>query len=310
MPADKSTTPPSPQNTDPKISEKSTKSELWAAYNQLLAQLEGRPVEPSPELQAALANDPSRSLAELKLKLSQQLDAISEDVLSDLASLANARRAIQLERRRLLETQTAEQEQLAAEITKVRRQWEQENLDRTAAQERERQEQRKMRQREDDDYNYNVQKSRRSEEDAYAQKHAAREATLQAREQAAGEREQHLAQIETEASAWPKRLDDAVATARAELSKEIGQQHTVELRELKLIHQHEASIAAVKTQGLEQQLKSQAAEIDSLKRQLTDASRQLKDMAVTVIEARSSEYRTAEAHPAPGRQAADSGRGE
>jgi hypothetical protein len=310
MPAEKTVSPSSPQDTDPKVSEKSTKPELWAAYNQLVAQLEGRSTEPSPELQSALAHDPSRSLVELKLKVSQQLDALGEEVQADIASLADARRALKFERRRLLESQTAEQQQLAAEIGNVRSQWDKEKQDHSTEQERQRQEQIKTRQREDDDYRYNLQKTRRNEEDAYDQKQAARESALQSKEQALQEREQHLKQLEAELAAWPKRLDDAVAATRAELGKEIGQQHTAEVRELKLIHQHEVSLATVKAQGLELQLKSQVAEVDSLKRQLADASRQLKDMAVTVIEARSSEYRTADNRPAPSKQPVDSGHAE
>jgi hypothetical protein len=310
MPTDKTTSSSKPQGIDAKVSEKSTKPELWAAYNQLVAQLEGRSTEPSPELQTALAHDPSRSLVELKLKVSQQLDALGEEVQADIASLADARRAIKFERRRLLESQTAEQQQLAAEIGNVRRQWDKEGQDHSAEQERQHQEQLKTRQREDDDYRYNLQKTRRNEEDTYNLKHATREAALQAKEQALQEREQHLKQLEAELAAWPKRLDDAIATTRTELGKETGQQHMAEVRELKLIHQHEVSLATVKTQGLEQQLKSQSAEIDSLKRQLADASRQLKDMAVTVIEARSSEYRNTDNRPTSTKQPNEGSRTE
>ena len=310
MPTDKSVSSPSPHNSDPKVSEKSTKSELWTAYNHLVAQLEGRSAEPSPELQTALAHDPSRSLVELKLKVSQQLDALGEEVQADIAGLADARRAIKFERRRLLESQTAEQQQLVAEIGNVRSQWDKEQQDHGKEQERQQQEQLKTRQREDDDYRYNLLKTRRNEEDGYNQKHAARESALQTKEQALQEREQHLLQLEAELAAWPKHLDDAVATTRTEVAKESGQQHTAEVRELKLIHQHEVSLATVKAQGLEQQLKGQATEIDSLKRQLADASRQLKDMAVTVIEARSSEYRATDSRPAPTKQQAEGGRTE
>src|ERR1019366_708592 len=136
--------------------------------------LEGRSTQASPELQTALAHDPSRSLVELKLKVSQQLDALGEEVQADIAGLADARRAIKFERRRLLESQTAEQQQLVAEIGNVRSQWDKEQQDHGKEQERQQQEQLKTRQREDDDYRYNLLKTGRNEEDGYNQKHAAR----------------------------------------------------------------------------------------------------------------------------------------
>src|SRR5438552_4017434 len=96
-------TPSNTATTPPKVSEKSTKPELWAAYNELLEQLEGRASSPaSAEVQAALANDPTRSLAELKLKVSQQLDGLSATMQDDFDELQSLRRQIQLERRRLL----------------------------------------------------------------------------------------------------------------------------------------------------------------------------------------------------------------
>lgn len=310
MQTDKHGSSPNSQNNYPKVSEKSTKSELWTAYNQLVAQLEGRAAEPSPELQAALAHDPSRSLAELKLKLSQQLDALGEEVQADIANLADVRRAIKFERRQLLEARATEKQQLINEMAKVRHHWEEEQQEHDREQSRELEELLQSRQREDDEFQYNLQRKRRSDEDAYNQKHAEREVALEAKELSLAEREQHMKQLEAEIASWPKRLDDTVAAARAELSKEAAQRHTAEIRELKLIHQHEVALANVKIHGLEQQLKNQGTEVDSLKSQLADASRQLKDMAVTVIEARSNEYRAVDNRLGPVKQSTDSGHAE
>jgi hypothetical protein len=98
--------------------------------------------------------------------------------------------------------------------------------------------------------------------------------------------------MEADLAAWPARLDQAVAQARTEVSKELGQQRAAETRELKLVHQHELSLASFKAQTLEQTLKAQTAEIDGLKRQLHEAQSQLKDMAVVVIEGRANAERT------------------
>jgi hypothetical protein len=139
------------------VSEKSTKPELWAAYNELLGQLEGRPAaSASPEVQAALAKDPTRSLAELKLKMSQQLDALGADAQDDLDSLQDVRRQIQLERRRLLEAQRAQQDQLAAAMAGVRQQWQQEQTEHERQQKQLQQELQRDRQREEEEYRYSL----------------------------------------------------------------------------------------------------------------------------------------------------------
>lgn len=285
-------------NTGAKVSEKSTKPELWAAYNELLRQLEGRPAEPvNPEVQAALAGDPARSLAELKLKVGQQLDALGADVQGDLESLQDLRRQIQLERRRLLEAQRGEQQQLADAIASVRRQWQDEQAEREREQKQLQAERQKERQREEEDFRYSLTKTRRAEEDKYQEQRTARENALQQREQALKDQAEHVAQVEADLAAWPKRLDDAVTQARATLTKELAAAHSAELREAKLIHQHELSLASLKAQALEQTLKGQTAEIESLKRQLISAQTQLKDMAVVVIEGRSSDVRPAASKP-------------
>ncbi|HEY6736792.1 MAG TPA: hypothetical protein VI322_03690 [Candidatus Saccharimonadia bacterium] len=284
--------PPTPKATDQKVSEKSTKTELWSAYNELLRQLEGRAAEPaSPKTQATLSSDPTRSLAELKLKIGQQLDALAQEITNDLGNLQNIRRQIQVERSQLLEARQAEQRQLADAITEVKRQWQQEQDQHTQRQIELKQEQDRQRQREDEDFRYNLAKTRRTEEDKYQEQRTAREAVLANREQTFAEREQNLKHMETELAAWPKRLDDAVAQATSTLRKDLEAKQATDAREQKLVHQHELAMVGLKAQTLEQTVKAQAAEIDSLKRALADAQHELKNMAVAVIEARTTENR-------------------
>ena len=84
------------------ISEKSTKHELWNAYDELLAQTAKEPVTVDLKQKEFSVPDAFKQLSDLKLKISQQLDSTGEQLLQDLNNLMETRNLIIKEKRNLV----------------------------------------------------------------------------------------------------------------------------------------------------------------------------------------------------------------
>lgn len=229
-----------------------------------------------------------RHLADLKLKTSEQLDIMGEDLLKDLNSLQELRTTINKERQRLLDSFQEQKRALEAMMVKVKEQWTEEQLHRKEELEQAAKQQESARSREEEEYRYQLALEKRKATDEYEIKKQERERVVKVREEAIGRREQEILVMETELSALSERIDREVKKATAEVSKTLQERHTDEIQRAKLAHEHEQKIAELTITGLGGTVKAQGSEIESLKRQLGEAQRQLKDMAIAVIEARSS----------------------
>ena len=121
---------PKDTNQDrPRVSERSTKTEIWEAYHRLLAEIEGRP--PGEAAQSkSLGADTLKSLADLKVRVNQQLDSLSEGLLQDLDKLDNGRQAVNRGLRQLIDFQQEQQHRLEQEVTELRKHWHEEQAER------------------------------------------------------------------------------------------------------------------------------------------------------------------------------------
>ena len=281
------------QKGSAKVSEKNTKQEIWEAYHQLLAEIQGEPVTFKLEQKEPAVPDALRSLAELKLRISQELDKVGEELLKSLNSLQDLRVSLAKDRQSMVERLQEQRKAVEAEISRVKEAWEQEKRKSEARFAEELRQKEVLRAREEEEYQYTLSLKRRQENDEYERQRAEKERTLKDREQALERREKEIAALEKELDETPAKVAQAVKEAQESLARQLGEKQMIELRELKAAHANEVKVAEMRIANLEVTVKSQAGEIENLRKQLAEASRQLKEMAVSAIESRAAEGKTA-----------------
>jgi chromosome segregation ATPase len=258
-----------------KVNDKSTKAEIWEAYRQLLQEAQGRPVVVSED--PAKLQELTKELLEAKAALAGQFDTAAEHISAVQQAYTDADQELSRRKAAALAAIEQDKQQLGASIATVRKQWDQEKADRDLE-----------RQREEDTYAYNLNRKRRDETEAYERKAKERETALAGRETALAEREQQADNLAKQVETFPEKLEAATKQTREETAKELEAKRAAEVRELKQQTEHEKSILNLKLQAAEAANATQAKQIAELQRQLDAASAQLKDMAVTVIQAKST----------------------
>lgn len=272
-------------NPNEKISERSTKKEIWDAYNQLAVEIKGAPIE--AEQKDSLIPDAVKNLANLKLRIGEDLDKIGSELVKDIDNLQEARTVLNREKQRMIVNLEEQKRALEDEIEKVKIQWENEKRKRQLEFEEELRQKSTSRRREEEEYAYGLSKKQREENDEYEYQKKEREKLLEEREKAIKSREEEIANMEKELTAMPEKINQAVKEARENLAKELIVRHNTAVHEIEVARQNETSIAEMKIANAEATIKTQTMEIENLKRQLGEASRQLKEIAVSVIENRS-----------------------
>jgi len=254
-----------------KVNEKSTKPEIWAAYKELLLELQAGPIAVSDnnkvsELSTILEQSKGDLITKFETTL-KAIDSAANDYVVAEQTLAKRKTDIINE----LEQSKAE---LQTTIDQVRRDWEQEQSDRQ-----------RSREREAEEYTYETNKKRRAEEEAFQTKWQGKFADLNTREEALKSQEDRLTDLEQGAEKAPEQLQKAVKEACDMLTKELKTAHDTELREVRQQLEHQKSILELKLQTAETSIATKDKQLTDLQKQLDNASAQLKDMAVTVIQA-------------------------
>lgn len=261
--------------TDEKVTEKSTKTEIWQAYRQALARLEGQP--------AGISDDASKlyalttSIQKTKSSLGDSFDAAAEQLAGLQQAYAAAGQELARHKSEAREAVEQARGQLEAEIQVVRKQWQQEQTDRELA-----------RKREEDAYEYDLSRKRRDENEAYERSAKQREAALADREATVAEREQKLDELQQQVAGFPAERDQAVKAAGDELARELKTAADNTIKDTKLTAEHEKSILGLKLQNAEAAIASQGKQITELQRQLDVSAAQLREMAVAVIQAKNT----------------------
>jgi len=255
-----------------KVNERSTKGELWRAYQELLGQLQNEPV--------AIAENPSqlggitKDLSDVKLSLGHELDKATERLGKIAEAYRQADQELGQRKAAVVQAVEAMKRQVEDSIKAVKKQREQEDADKALE-----------RQREAEEYRYNLNRQRREEEEQYSVKLKAREQQLDNRETVLSEQEKQLAELKKQVEAFPQQLIEAEKTAREETAKNLTAEHNTLVKELKQDHQYQKGMLELKLQTAESDIASQQKQLAELKQQLDKNSQQLKDMAVTVIQA-------------------------
>ncbi len=259
------------------VSERDTKQDIWGAYNQLLLQVEGAPVEVKSELTKQALPEALKKLADIKITLSRSLEEAGEETLTELNTLQELKALIGRDKKEIIGKLEEQKTSLANEIGKVKILWDEEKRSQEVE-----------RKRADDEYRYNLSQERRLEKDEYEKAKSAREAVLADREKAVSDREKEIKEMERQITAFPTEVESAAEKAREVLGKELTDKYERQIIDLKHGYESDARVSAVRAENLQSQVKSQATEIESLKRQVADTSRQLKEMAVAAIGGRAN----------------------
>lgn len=261
------------------VNTKSTKDAIWAAYNEALAQLSGAPVEMKTAAEDA-GPSPLKDLAELKMAISHKLDEMADGLSNGIDKARETENRLGKEKTRMVEELQKLKGAAEEEIKHVKAEWEEAKKARDLE-----------RKREEDEFQYALKQNRRKEQDEYEVKRIKIEAELKERETAIKTRDEAVAAAEKEVGNVPGTIASAVEAAKQALGKELTDKFTSEIKDLKVAAEHEGKIASINTANKESIIKTQAAEIENLKRQLENATKQMKEMAISVVEGRSAASR-------------------
>lgn len=140
------------------------------------------------------------------------------------------------------------------------------------------------RKREKETYQYETAKERRLSEDEFLERKAKWEKDLQSKKDELQKEKEELLMLRKQVSGFDAELEKAVKEGRISLQKELTDQFLTEkkLREQEV--KAEKELLGLKIQNLVQENTRQNQEIIALKKALEEATAQLKDVAVRVIE--------------------------
>lgn len=273
------------------VSEKNTKSEILAAYQQLLDEAASGSAVPAEaaEDRAAVTAASSETvekiateLSKLKLSFVQAVNDLTDRLTGEAERLAAIRKAIALSKKELEETQkiktTAGLLYRMLELQKTKEKaWAEEEK---AHEE----EMNKRRSRDSEEYAYEMklQKQRDADERESARLNRERKDREGAEAEAAMRKE--LEELRKKVAQAPAETDKAVKNAVSQALEEAKKETEVVLAQTRMQAASDQRIAELKVESLETANKTQANEIIQLKKQLDEVTRQVKDIAVSVIE--------------------------
>ncbi len=279
------------------ITQKNTKQEIWKAYQETLKELEGKAEEPGEE--KGKAQQPQLDLEEKKI-LSKVADLQVEKVVSGIGELkSNFAGTLEKFGDRLVE-EIKKLDTVKSAIAIAKEELEKIYQIKTEANMLldliELREKKKVEcQREQEEYAYNLKIVRKKEEDEYAiktqakerewnEKMAAKEKELKARETIVAEQEKEIKDLRTKMETIPSELEKVKEETAKHIREEMTRQAKVEseLAMKDLIKEREISKLRIST--LEEAVKKQTAQIQTLETQLDAANQKAQELAVKVIE--------------------------
>jgi len=265
-----------PTQKEKKVSEKSTKLELWEAYNEAIAQISGEEIAVQSD---DSVNDAIKKLSETKININGQFDQITKTLLSDLSDLYKTSEQIRQNKEDLIKFFENQKKDLQNQMEEVKKKWtfEEKRLQDDFQQKKNDQE--TKRQREEEEHKYNLSISRKKENDQYQIEKERQDRILK-------EREKEIATMEKQVAEMPTLIAVKIKEAEENLTKDLSAKYQLQIKELAVSRENEAKIAEIKIANLETIIKNQAEEISGLKSELSKVNAMMKEMAVSAIEAK------------------------
>lgn len=188
----------------------------------------------------------------------------------------------------------AEFERLQREIMQTKQSWEQEQKVHQLELVQQRQQEELERKREREAYEYELTRMRKMAEDELAYQKAAWAKELQEQKDAIEKDQRELTQLRTQVAAFEAEKIKAVKEAQAVLERQLAEKFENEKRLREQEVRSERELLNLKIASFADQNAKQAKEIEALKRALEEATRQVKEIAVKVIESGGNLAKTAQ----------------
>jgi hypothetical protein len=283
------------------VSERNTKTEILDAYKELLTDLTEKPEDESVKEEKQVVDSAAKEtvekivgdLSQLKISLNQTIGNLTEKLTAEAERLATLRKAISIAQKELEDTQkvkiTAKQlydlitlqkkqeDDFKWEIELQRKAWEDEQKLYEDTKKRERT-------REEEEYAYNKKLLRNREQEVWDEEKRKRERQKQEELDTKQAMLKELDELKKIADAFPalkeKEIKAAVTLALAQAHKDnqINQNFAKQEADAKI------KLAQAQITSLEVTVKSQEAQIREFKQQLETANKNVKDIAVSVVE--------------------------
>jgi colicin import membrane protein len=250
-------------------------------------------------------------LSSLGMEVSRTLSELSNGMVKEFERLTELREAVSLEVRelerlhkidlaataldQLVQDYQKQKAELEAEIESQRAAWKNEELERQLSAKEQDDNLKKQRQREIEDFEYKKALERKKAQDKYdedvrllekknKEKQETLEKSWQQREAALKEREEEWARLRQEVDVFPARLKKELDSAVAAAVKAADQRSEQQALLVKKDAEADKRVAELQVKSLQESAGRQAAEIESLRKQLDEAKRQVQEIAVKAIE--------------------------
>lgn len=175
---------------------------------------------------------------------------------------------------------------LQKEIMETKEKWQKEQAEHEVEIARASENQALTRKREEEEYEYQKKFERKKTEDEFAEKKGLWEKQLKEEKDKIDAERKELADLRNRVGSFEAELQKAVKEAQSVTTRDLEARYAGErkLREQEV--KSEKDILALKIDSLTKENSRQTAEIETLKKAFDEATRQLKDVAVKVIEGR------------------------
>lgn len=262
------------------VSERSTKKELWEAYQTVL---QAKDLAVSNVVNIDV-DDLNTTLSNVKKSSHDKRAALSvettlrvfEDVQKIVVDMA---KRFQGDFEVLEKRMREDEEELNMAITRKREEWK----------------------REQEEYLYRIKLERRKDEDEYTrrvqererqmtEKYATKEKELTEREDEVKIREQEMKQLQSEVALFPGKLEKAIREAEQKTRSEGERDAKTAAALIAKDIEREQEVAKLKVQNLEDVIKLRSAHIMAIEKQLAQANEQIQKLAVTVVESGSNAF--------------------
>lgn len=287
--------------TQPSVSERSTKSEIFDAYKELVTRLEEKPEEETIKEEKQIVDTAVKEtvekivgdLSQLKISLSQTIGGLTEKLTTEAERLANIRKAITIAQKELEETQkvkiTARQlydlialqkkqeTEFKEEMDAQRRAWEEEKKQYEETQKR-------GRVREEEEYAYNTKLQRKRDQEIWDEEKRKHDSHKQEELETRQAMLKELDELRKTVASFPALKDKEIKSAAAQALAQANKDNQIHQNFARQEADAELKLAQSQIASLEHTVKSQEAQIREFKTQLEAATKHIKDIAISVVE--------------------------
>lgn len=284
------------------ISEKNTKNEILAAYRRLMERANQGASE-EKNTQSAEGNEVvekasqetvekiNNYFAQFKSSFNSMVGNLTEKMAAEAERLANLRKAVTLSQKeleenhkikatagllyRMVELQKEEEVRFEKEIKQKRNVWEEEQKDYVDGLKRERV-------REEDEYKYQTNLVKKHDEESRTETRRLFDVEITKQREAWLIKDKELEELRQKVARFPTETEKSISEAVTRSLAEVKKDSEVKEKMAKQQSEMNLQLAQLKTDSLEEKVKEQEKEISRLKAGLDEATRQVKDLAVSV----------------------------